>query len=923
MNKIKVVLFYCLILCSAHLKAGVFPISENVKKENYVDLSGEWNFIINPSSVAHKMNGEKVGVVQIPCQFDTSYEDFYKDETDSVLYIKEVFVPSEWKDKIVKLRFNSVEGKARVFLNGCVIGEHLGFFLPYEYDLTRFIRYGEVNEIRMLVGKTDLIVASGRDFLGMCYKPELYALNKLHISGYEQSMHFSDEYDTVYFKQQIEVSNALMGKKLRYELKEPNGKLLQTSEIILNKTAAQETLNLNDTLHHVKLWNPEYPWLYTVSLKEGKKEIFTTKVGFREIKVRGKEVRLNGNILKIKGINFHPRTYLKEHAMSREDLKRDILLFKAANINFIRPFPAPPMYFHELCDSLGMMNSCETASSFVDIEWAPHLKGFVNRPGFCREYLEYTQAKIAYYKKYPSIIMWSLGNESLFTAPIFVEGGCLTQLLDSTRLVVAEAHESLELGIELPQTTIDCLHYPNLRGFGAPVRRPIYYGEWCHLHEYSKAELNVDPGVRDAWVNTIEQHTAYTHHWGVLGGNVFSGNDFFKKGAKSTVERVWGILDLHRRPKPEYWHVRKSNSPVRILSHEIKGDSISFRIVNRFLFTNLGNTKIMLNNEPVILNVAPLKETILTLFYDSLKRYDFSFYAPNGDLVDEYSYPKSGSKILLPPVRKTMIKERKADFHIVSGIYTWMINKTNGLLEGWKGDSLLVRNGPFLVATPNHKGDMIYMKNWKLKSMAYDKIRKEIVVCGMYDEAEGKYIYRLKENGVLEVVYEFDWLRPNITTRDGHHKQPESNDMREIGICFELSEQCNVLTWKREGYWTDYPMDHIGRPEGTAEAFSRKNEDSWRRLQTKFGCNDFVSTKMNIHYASLLSDHGDGLEVYSNGKQHLHCLYTPDKKVYRMLVMHFYSGGHEQFTHGNGIKRPMCILEKGDYFKSAVNLFIK
>lgn len=171
------------------------------------------------------------------------------------------------------------------------------------------------------------------------------------------------------------------------------------------------------------LWNPEKPYLYTVKL-DAQGEVITQKIGFRTIAVSEKgELLINGQSVKLRGINHHDTHPVNGWCQTLEELRTDLLLMKQLNINCVRTSHYPPTpAFLDLCDEMGFYVILET-----DIETHGFLRRYANveyrfdpesadwpgtNPAWRQEHLERMQRAVDRDKNHCSIIMWSTGNES-------------------------------------------------------------------------------------------------------------------------------------------------------------------------------------------------------------------------------------------------------------------------------------------------------------------------------------------------------------------------------------------------------------------------------------------------------------------------------------------------------------------------------
>ncbi len=196
------------------------------------------------------------------------------------------------------------------------------------------------------------------------------------------------------------------------------------------------------------LWNAEKPFLYTVNL-ERNDEIITLKAGLRKIEIgKQKELLVNGTSVKLRGINHHDTSKYRGWCQTNEELRHDLELMKSLNINCVRTAHYPPTpEFMNMCDEIGFYVVMET-----DIETHGFLRRLPNVPyhfdmdsnawpgtlkEWRKEFLERMERMVELFKNYPSVIMWSTGNESGHGCN-HVEMIKWTKKRDNTRLVHCE-----------------------------------------------------------------------------------------------------------------------------------------------------------------------------------------------------------------------------------------------------------------------------------------------------------------------------------------------------------------------------------------------------------------------------------------------------------------------------------------------------
>ena len=208
-------------------------------------------------------------------------------------------------------------------------------------------------------------------------------------------------------------------------------------------------------------------------------------------------------------------------------------------------------------------------------------------------------------------------------------------------------------------------------------------------------------------------------------------------------------------------------------------------------------------------------------------------------------------------------------------------------------------------------------ENWVAQSItclpADDLVR--IKVKGIYKEAEGTLEYRFHRDGNVTFAYDFTML--------------QDVSPRQTGLVFTLPSSFTHLDWRRKGYWSVYPTDHIAALEGEAEAFdtslpvsglagpSKQPANSWSYDQTAAGSNLFRSTKENIYSAGLKNKSGRSITVLSDGTQHVRSWIEGD--AIRLLIADYNNPGKENFLipHAEKEYRP---LRKGDKIQGEVTV---
>jgi hypothetical protein len=557
---------------------------------------------------------------------------------------------------------------------------------------------------------------------------------------------------------------------------------------------------------------------------------------------------------------------------------------------------------------------------------------------------------VAQYRNHPSILIWSMANESVW-GPIWASVLSEINLLDPTRPV---SFHDQAYGSYNNAGSKDCqianMHYPGPPGpdVARKFDRPLLFGEYCHLNCYNRQEIVADPGVRDDWGRGLEPMVENMYHsQGCLGGAIWSGIDdaFYLPSGKLVGYGEWGPIDGWRRPKPEYWHMKKTYSPVKIAVSNLilpkTGQPIRIPIENRYLFTNLNEVvfhwKLGMQQGTAAVWAEPGQTGILTISSTQpLKDGDeleVSAFSPQNYVVDSY---KIIIGVATAQTSQGCLKKNSPDLVIQanlmvlkSGNHELVMDSETGQLLSFSGfGNNIPLEGPALQLLPlttgpcntEHSLDIQPLNNcctnWKgsVVGSGTDKLGPWIRVEGTYDEADIVLTYRMDSIGCVRIDYQL------ISKADV--------DPRQVGLVFGLPRDYELLSWDRIAQWSVYPDDHIGRPSGWAKPFPDgiasksefgvKPQWQWSADQTTMGSNDFRSTRGKINWAELANDSNQGIRIESNGT-HAVRAWVGNEKIH-LLVASFFSGGGDMFfaSHHQKERKP---LKKGDLFKGSVTLF--
>jgi beta-galactosidase len=939
-----------------------------------LSLNSAWSFDTAPPKGFEKLTEKGArGFKSIEVPGDWTMQGFSVKPWTAAGYLKTVAIPADWKGARIILRSDGAQSLATFWVNGQFAGTHEGGFTAFEFDVTELCRPGAANTIAAAVQNesTADILASGTQYAsyqfgGLTRKVTLFAVPALHIADVDVATEVYADGRSASFRIDVAVLNAsgltAFGAALDLAVTGPNGQpvLGRALAVPALGRGGSTKLSFEGRVDAAALWESEHPRLHTLALelRAGGRSLekVVRRAGFREIEVAGTRLFINGRAVKLRGINRHEVHPLRGRSLTPELWRKDAELFRAANMNYIRTSHYPPAEeFLDVCDELGLFVECE-----APLVWVQHGANETWKtedptdPKFLPYIKRAVAETIAFNRRHPSVIYWSLANESGWS-PLFAAAAEMAGAMDPTR--PRTFHDQAYGGYNnrgSEPIPIANYHYPGPQGPDLAVSlrlpRPLLYGEYCHLNCYNRAELAADPGLRD------EYGRGFARMWEkmfgsaeVIGGSIWSGIDdvFLLPSGRATGYGEWGPIDGWRREKPEYWHIKNSYSPVRIGPDRIAapgpGEPIILGVENRHDFTDLCECRIdwRIGGETGSSGIAlpPRSSGILRVrpktadLSGKVLRIDVT--SPSGFLIDstevsvgEVRPPAPRYRPLVAEAGPVELEEDAERVTVRGNGFRWVIDRRTGaIVQGAAGGRPIVSGGPVLMLLPQVSGECTtdfhldvepfnaVCRNWTVETVSTAKDSDGVTVTakGAYAEAEGWYAVRIDGTGRAEIGYEF--------------KVKAKTNPRQYGLVVYLPRSFDTLSWCRRGQWTVYPENHIGRPVGTAKAFSQEHTAvfrrppawDWKDDQNTLGSNDFRSTKANVLWAVLAAPSGDGLMLTSDGRQAARAFLDGERVGW--LIADFSTGGGDIFfaPHHKMDDRP---LEAGDIIKGSFVLTV-
>ena len=338
-------------------------------------------------------------------------------------YRRNFTLPENWKDgRRVFIHFDGACSAIVVWVNGQYAGYSQGANTDAEFDVTNYVRKGENNVSVRVYRWSDGSYLEGQDMWHLAgIHRDVYLVSTPRTFVFDHyitsSLNAASKYTKGSLDVALTVNNALcdkVTKNLEVELLDANNKLVasQNVQAVMTAKDSHKTFNVKmEGLKGLTPWSSENPYLYTVVVrqKQGDKEemVFSTKYGFRSVEQRGNLIYVNGERVFFKGVNTQDIHPLLGHAIDTETMLKDVMLMKQANVNTVRTshYPRQPRMY-AMFDYYGLYCMDE-----ADVE-CHNNQSLSDTPSWENAYVDRTERMVLRDRNHPSVVFWSLGNES-------------------------------------------------------------------------------------------------------------------------------------------------------------------------------------------------------------------------------------------------------------------------------------------------------------------------------------------------------------------------------------------------------------------------------------------------------------------------------------------------------------------------------
>lgn len=742
--------------------------------------------------------------------------------------------------------FDGVDSAFKLYVNGEYIGYSKGARLPSEFDVTTALHEGENTVAILVVQWSDGTYLEDQDMWwlsGLFRDVKLYSrptngLYDLRIRTYLHNDYRDGE---------LIVTPTFSGDSLL-----TNYELSLNGDVVLNQTIAAGD-SLDATITDVKTWTAETPVLYDLTLTIGDSdnpvEVIRQRVGFREIELKGKTFTVNGQAIVLKGANMHDYSAHEGRVMHREDFKRNIIAMKRHNLNAIRTshYPKAP-FFYDLCDEMGMYVIDETDLECHGFELTERYDWISDDPKWCLSYVDRMRRTLQRDKNHPSIIMWSLGNESAM-GDNFRAMAAYCKSEDPTRLVHYEGDFEAEIS-DVYSTMYSWLENPDRKTMDRIIQttqKPHILCEYAHsmgngpgmLKEYQDlfyAHDELQGGFIWEWfdqgIETKSGDTTYYRYGGDFGDTPNNSNFC-----------IDGLMRPDGTPSTALAEVKKTFEPVQTELVDLPTQQVRFFNRTDFLSTTAFSFSYALEcdgeviaegpmNLPAIaphanqvvrlgLNLPAINLAKLYVLHVYTKTLSETEWAPSGFELSQSAFTLHRPVLTMTHAVGESIQVTESDIYIdlTVGAKRYRFDKVVGKFTLTRGNELLIDGVKMNFWRAPIDNDMeildtyynkYFMNLWHESTESVDLIQNEagdaiVKLHKFVGTTNSGWYYDIRQTFTIHQDGSFDF---DVDGAASGKRDMAPEMFPRIGVTFTLPKDYQKVQYRGLGPTENYPDSH-------------------------------------------------------------------------------------------------------------------
>ncbi len=826
-------------------------------------------------------------------------------------YRRDFQIPSEWKGKEIFIHFNGVYSAMYVWVNGHKVGYSQGANNDARFNITKYAKPGKNNTVAVEVYRwSDGSYIEDQDMFrlsGIHRDVYLVATPKLQLRDIFLTSDLTPTLDKATLNVTSSLNNhggSVKNASVRVTLLDAEGKQVSTFTTESGAIGSKSEVDITGkgTVNNPHLWSAEKPYLYTVNIEllNDKKEVLeatTQKFGFRKIEIKNNKVYINNQLVMFKGANRHDIHPKYGKAVPVETMLQDVLLFKRHNMNIIRTshYPNDPRMY-AMFDYFGLYVMDEA-------DQEAHGNGSItNNPEWETAYVDRMVRVVERDKNHPSVIFWSMGNESSGGCNIIAEYKA-AKAIDNTRPI---HYESMNDAAD-----IDSRMYPSIESMieydKADRQKPFF------LCEYAHAMGNAVGNLEEYW-DYIENHSER-----MIGGCIWDWVDqginmqgepsdhYYFGGSFGDTPNDYnfscnGLTTPDRRITPKMLEVKKVYQYIRFK----KNDNNTYELENRYNFTNLNefelqysilkDGKVVGERTSALPDCKPMERCTITVPADKYTNGDGEYYINFSiRLKDDCNWAKAGHEIAseqfvlkeaentLPEVHSDkafarVFIDQNSCLHLFGEDAKITFNTKNGQmieLRTADGNLLHHREGPSINLYRSIDNDKrtwfesestLKAFDWSLnetKNIA--TIHAEIETKAQGNTVNQSIDYTVYSNGTVDVKASFH--------TDENFRLPR------LSLQTMLSPRLENLTWYGRGPIENYQDRKNAAYVGLYKTTVEQMREYYVRAQS-------MGERCDTRWLSLTDAQGKGLKITAEGMLDFSALHYTDKELWEIEYGH-------------------------------------
>jgi beta-galactosidase len=587
------------------------------------------------------------------------------------VYRREIEIPEEWNDREIFLSIDGAKSGVYVYINGKEVGYSEDSKTTAEFRINKYVKPGKNSLVLKIFRWSTGSYLEAQDFWrisGIERDVFLWSQPKTSLHDFRVKSTLEDNYKDGIFELEATVANyrpEASEAEVGYELLDASGKtVLSDTKQVSMQSNGQSTVRFNATLSDVSTWTSEHPNLYKLLITVTRKgddsgEVVPYPVGFRRFEIKmvktgersDRLFLVNGQPIKLKGVNIHETNPKTGHYMTEELMLRDITLMKQNNINTVRLSHYPQSRrFYELCSEFGLYVYDEANVESHAMYYGQ--ESLAKQPEWEQAHMDRTVNMYERNKNHPSVAIWSLGNEAgnginFFHTYKFLkdqERGFMNRPVNYERALWDDNTD-----MYVPQ-------YPSaawLEEIGKKGSdRPVIPSEYSHAMGNSSGNLDIQweaiykyPNLQGGyiwdWVDqgmeaTDENGRLYYTYGGDYGTDMASDGNFLCNG----------LVNPDRTPHPALAEVKYTHQNFAF--ETVDAEKGLFRVINRQYFSNTDDYSFKygitengkkVKNGTLAVSLLPQESKVISISIGNLKPVKGREYFINFEVIRERATP--------------------------------------------------------------------------------------------------------------------------------------------------------------------------------------------------------------------------------------------------------------------------------------------